>query len=63
MSDLHALKTYQSWLNWGEKFGFNLYGCNDEHQATFICKDKTTFTIPKIARDAIDDVMENPRNV
>jgi len=59
-SDKHSLQEHNSWKAWGARFGFHLYGSNDEYIATFKLADGSDFNVPKLARDAIDSVAPLP---
>lgn len=53
-SDRRILAAHLSWSEWGEQFGFRLYGTNDEWLGHFTLPDGSDFVVPKLARDAID---------
>lgn len=53
-SEKHSLECHNSWKEWGEKFGWRLYGTIDEWVGTFTLQDGTHFNVPKLAREAID---------
>lgn len=50
----HTLAAHLSWQEWGDRFGFRLYGTNDEWLGHFKLGDGSDFVVPKFARDAID---------
>jgi hypothetical protein len=56
-ADKHSLAAHISWAEWGNRFGFRLYGTNDEHLGHFTLQDGSDFVVPKAARDAIDAVL------
>lgn len=53
------LAEHISWCQWGEQFGFRLYGSNGKWAATFKLKDGLDFHVPQAARIAIDAKIAN----
>lgn len=54
-TERHSLNSHISWREWGEKFGFKLYGSNDQRLGHFTLPDGEDFIVSKAARDAIDE--------
>jgi len=62
-ADKQLVAEHHSWREWGEQFGFRLYGTNGRYLATFKMASGDSFDVPMEARHAIEAAIAKARGL